>query len=343
MTRDTPTRTVIITGGNRGLGYECARNVLSANRDWQVILASRNQQRATDAASALSTETRNGNISTLELDLASLNSVRRFAEAVHNRLDTDTLPPLEALVCNAGIQQTTGTTYTEDGFEPTFGVNHLGHFLLVNLLLDRIQSSGRVVFVSSGAHDPTGFWTRTVGMPAPELTDVQALAFPDENPETNPRNLGQERYTTSKLAVLLTAYELDRRLRALNTGVPSPRITSNAFDPGLMPGTGLARDRGSAVRFLWDHVMPLLQMFPGVNSPKTSGSNLAWLVTEPALKTISGEYFVERETAGSSLESHDEELARRLWVESAKLVGLGGDVTGTSEDATISALNPGLS
>lgn len=343
MTQQSPTRTVIITGGNRGLGYECARTILSNDRDWQVVLATRNRQRAIEAVSSLSSETGNENVSTIELDLASLDSVREFTDAVHDRLDTETLPPLKALVCNAGVQQTSGTAYTDDGFELTFGVNHLGHFLLANLLIDEMTSSGRVIFVSSGTHDPTEFWTRATGMPDPQLTDAHTLAFPDEDPEADPAHLGQIRYTTSKLAMLLTAYELDRRLRTAGPRAPGERITSNAFDPGFMPGTGLARDRSNVEQFFWNHVLPVLRAFPGVNSPKASGSNLAWLVTEPALGMVSGEYFIEREPAGSSLESYDERLARQLWAESADLVGIESDVKDTPEDTTISEADPGSS
>src|SRR5208283_4336202 len=113
--------------------------------DWHVIIACRNSEKGNEAVSKLVTETGNRNIGSMELDLASLLSIRSFAAAFSN---SDS-PPLHAVVCNAGLQIIKGTTYTHDGFEMTFGVNHLGHFLLVNLLLKSMCEAGRIVFVSS--------------------------------------------------------------------------------------------------------------------------------------------------------------------------------------------------
>lgn len=86
----------------------------------------------------------------MTLDLASLASVRQFVQDFQTREH----PPLEAIVCNAGVQIVSGTRYTENGFEITFGVNHLEHFLLVNLLLPQLSDRSRIVFVSSDTHNP---------------------------------------------------------------------------------------------------------------------------------------------------------------------------------------------
>jgi NAD(P)-dependent dehydrogenase (short-subunit alcohol dehydrogenase family) len=119
-------KTVIITGGNSGLGYECAKSILTSMRGWGVVIAGRNKQRITEAAKRLEAIVPNSQVEALSLDLASLKSIRNFIE----EFTAQDLPPLRAVVCNAGIQVVSGTTFTEDGFETTFAVNHLGHFLL---------------------------------------------------------------------------------------------------------------------------------------------------------------------------------------------------------------------
>jgi NAD(P)-dependent dehydrogenase (short-subunit alcohol dehydrogenase family) len=158
---DTPgAKRVVVTGGNAGLGYECAKGIAGAGPEWRVVLAVRSHEKGERAARAIAEETGNPNVEAMGLDLASLASVRSFARELARRND---LLPLQALVCNAGLQVVSGTTYTENGLEESFGVNHLAHFLLVNLLLRQLEAPARIVFVSSGTHDPE----RRTGMPAP--------------------------------------------------------------------------------------------------------------------------------------------------------------------------------
>ncbi len=126
------------------MGYVYARTFAASHPDRHIIIASRNQRQGTRAVSTLQHKTGNQHIAWMSLDLASLASVRAFAREVAKR----SLPPLRALICNAGLQVVSGTTYTQDGFEMTFGVNCLGHFLLVNLLLPQLVAPARIVFVS---------------------------------------------------------------------------------------------------------------------------------------------------------------------------------------------------
>jgi NAD(P)-dependent dehydrogenase (short-subunit alcohol dehydrogenase family) len=214
-------RAAIITGASSGLGLECARALLRSDPSWHVVLPVRNAGRGAEAVRQLGEPQR---CTVMPMDLASLTSVRAFVENV----SAADLPPLHAIVCNAGVQ-VSGTEWTEDGFEMTFGVNHLGHFTLVQRLLDEMAHPARIVVVSSGTHDPT----KHTGMPDPNYTSAADLAHPraDESAE------GRRRYTTSKLCNLLFTHELDRRL-----GHGGQGVTVNAFDPGLMPGSGLARD-----------------------------------------------------------------------------------------------------
>lgn len=255
-------------------------------------------------------------VEVMALDLASLSSVRAFAGELTRRLDAGELPPIHALVCNAGVQSAGKGTFTVDGFESTFGVNHLGHFLLVNLLLPRLSAPARVVVVASGTHDPT----QKTGMPAPAWNEPAALAKGELGPLANGDSgmkVGQRRYTTSKLANVLFTYELARRLPAW--------VTANAFDPGLMPGTGLARDAAAPLRFVWHQVLPriipLLRRLISANihTPAESGAALARLVSDPVLAATSGKYFEGTREIRSSAESYDAARAAELWQASAGL------------------------
>jgi light-dependent protochlorophyllide reductase len=299
---------VVITGGNRGLGLECAR-VLAQAHDWRVIVACRDPQQAESALANLRRESNHSMIEAWELDLASLDSVNKFAD----KIQTSTLH-LQALVCNAGTQIVSETQYTRDGFEMTFGVNHLGHFLLANRLLDCLDSSARIIFVSSDTHDPA----QKTGMPEPQYTNARLLAFPPQVQEADLTTVGRRRYTTSKLANVFTTYELARRLKQQRR-----KITVNVFNPGLMPGTGLARDYSPLLRFAWNYVLPLLDRIRfGSNRVQNSGAALAYLITAPELEHTSGKYFSGKQMLLSSQESYDLAKANELWKTSAKLVGL---------------------
>ena len=322
-------RTALITGGNAGLGYACARTLLlgdaaGATPPWHVVLACRDPARAGAAVECLRREAEAagspGRVETMRLDLASLSAVREFAGQLVRRMDAGDLPPLHALVCNAGVQSAGKQTFTADGFESTFGVNHLGHFLLVNLLLPGLVPPARIAVVASGTHDPA----QKTGMPAPAWNDPAALAKGQLGPlaaKDSPAKVSQRAYTTSKLANLYFSHELARRL--------PPGVSVNAFDPGLMPGTGLAREAAAPLRFVWNHVLPRIipvlrrVLFANIHRPAESGAALARLVTDPALRGTSGKYFEGEREIHSSEESYDEGRAGQLWQDSLALTGLG--------------------
>ena len=315
------TRTVVITGGNGGLGYECARALL-ADPTWRVVLACRDLGRArgvVDKLREVAAGVSGGAGSRVEamlLDLGAIHSVRDFAGKLALRLQAGELPPLHGLVCNAGVQAGATKTFTADGFESTFGINHLGHFLLTNLLLPSLAVPARILVVASGVHDPL----QKTGVPAPAWNDPVALSKGDLGPaaaKDSPVAGGQRRYSTSKLANLYFTYELARRLPA--------GVTVNAFDPGLMPGTGMVRDGSAPLRFLWHHVLPRILplirivLLANTHTPAESGSALASLLLDPALEGRSGEYFEGRRAIPSSAESRDLACAAELWRSSVTL------------------------
>ena len=306
-------RTAIISGGNCGLGYQCARAIAAAAPQWNVIIASRDFAKSQEAARSIIAQTGNSHVAAMELDLGSLDSVRRFAADFAARA----LPPIGAIICNAGIQVVSAITYNADGYETTFAVNHLGHFLLVNLLLRYLDDHARIVVVSSGTHNPDQF----TGMPKPDYTDAASAARREAG--TDPSSAGRRAYTTSKLCNVMFTYELSRRLKAAG----HDRISVTAFDPGLMPGTGLARDYRPYQKFLWNFVLPALRVIPGVNGASKSGNNLARLALDPELEGVSGKYFVGRKSVPSSKESYDERKAAELWDSSVSMVHLTPEET----------------
>jgi hypothetical protein len=163
------------------------------------------------------------------------------------------------------------------------------------------------VFVASGTHDPA----KTTGMPAPRYTSAADLAHPADDQPAD----GRRRYTTSKLCNVLFAYELDRRL-----GCGAKGVTVNTFDPGLMPGSGLARDYSAIGRWGWRYVLPLLRVLPNVNSARSSGARLAALVTDPRFDDVTGSYFEGKRPIPSSSDSYDREKALDLWETSERLL-----------------------
>ena len=305
-------KTVIITGATSGLGYSCAEAIARSEQDWYIIIASRNLSRVEEAVRTLMAETEYLNIEGMTLDLASLASVRQFVKD----FITGERPPLQAIVCNTGIQIVSDTLYTEDGFEMTFGVNHLGHFLLVNLLLPQMSDRSGIVFVSSDTHNPDA----NTAMPHPQYQAAELLAFPsDDDNNADIGNTGRERYTTSKLCNILCAYELSRRLQKQQSN-----ITVNAFNPGLMLDTKLYRDYSEAELSALATTISRSVM-ENARDSKTMGNALAKLILDRA----TGKYFDGLEEVRSSNESYDEKKASELWKSSAELVKL------SSKEATL--------
>ena len=140
-------KTVLITGCNTGIGKETAKDL--SKRGAKVVMACRNLELAEKAAQEVKSVGGQGQVSVMKLDLASLDSIRAFAKEYNETEDR-----LDVLINNAGVMWLPEKTHTSDGFETTIGVNHLGHFLLTNLLLEKLRASkpSRIVNVSSRAH-----------------------------------------------------------------------------------------------------------------------------------------------------------------------------------------------
>ena len=302
--------TFVVTGGNTGLGFHCA-SALAAERDNVVVIACRGAAKAEPAARKL--RQGGGRVEVMSLDLSAQSSVHAFVDAFRTR----DLPPLAGLVCNAGGQNVGAPTRTAEGYETTFAVNHLGHYLLARLMLPDLASGGRITFVSSNTHDPA----QKTGMPTPRYDTAAALAC-DFEPGAE---AGKRRYSASKLCNIYTTLALAEQLAAS----PDPRLRSvrvNAFDPGMMPGTGLARTYPPVLRFAWHYVLPALTLFGrNVNTQAKSGRRLAQL-TAGSAGSATGKYFSDgRETRSSEL-SLDTAKATDLWNASADMTRLPRDL-----------------
>lgn len=306
--------TVIITGGTSGLGFESAR--VLALKKWQVIITSRNLEKAKEAANKLNSETKLENVIGKELELASQTSIRQFAKQVINANYA-----LNAIVCNAGITLNGVTQYTEEGIEKVFGVNHLGHFLLSNLLLSSLCEPARIVFVSSGTHLPDHKLARRTGTPAPVYKTARDLAFPEN--KKGGMSAQALRYTTSKLCNVLCANEMARRLVDKKINYSGKSIGVYSIDPGLMPGTGLSREFPHLLRFIMAAVFTALRpIVDGIRTPEQSAQDIARLVADSRLKGITGTYYDGHKEAAASPVAYELDKALDLWDTSVELVGL---------------------
>jgi NAD(P)-dependent dehydrogenase (short-subunit alcohol dehydrogenase family) len=303
-------KTFIVTGGNTGLGFECAY-ALSKDSSVLVIIACRDVQKGEQAARSL--RGAKGNAKVLPLDLSRQASILQFVEEFRK----GQFPSLAGIVCNAGMQNVGAPAKTEEGYETTFAVNHLGHYLLTRLLLPDLATSASITFVSSGTHDPK----QKTGMPAPRYVTAEAAAHDFELGG----NAGRRRYTTSKLCNVYCTYEYARRM----AGSSDSRLQSlrvNAFDPGLMPATDLARTYSAPLRFVSRCVLPALSLFmSNVNSPAKSGHRLA-LLASGGEGPVTGKYFSDGKEIRSSAESYDTQKSLDLWDTSAKMTGLPSEL-----------------
>ncbi len=302
---DLAGKTYVITGANAGIGWETARQL--AAQGATVVMACRRGREGEQAAAAIRATWPAAKLEVLPLDLADLASVRTFAQAFaarHSRLD--------GLVNNAGVMNTPAG-HTKDGFEMQFGINHLGHFLLTALLIDKLKASApaRIVNVSSSAHE------QVLGRKA-------AIHFDDLNYERR-RYDGWEAYTQSKLANLLHARELARRLAG--TGV-----TCVSLHPGWVR-TSLFKN--TMPLWLQNHVLRPLFHRMGMIEPWEGAQTTLHALLAPEVAEQSGAFFSQRSPykdkrsrqGGWPMPSPnplagDDAVAERLWHVSAQLVGL---------------------
>jgi NAD(P)-dependent dehydrogenase (short-subunit alcohol dehydrogenase family) len=277
-TRDLEGRTILITGSNTGIGRATA--VLLARRGARLYLLGRSKERMQPVIDEIRSAG-NEQVFYIPLDLGDLASVRACAESFLATGD-----PVHVLINNAGLAGRRGLT--KDGFELTFGTNHLGPFLLTELLLERLKESApsRIVNVSSQGHYRV------------KRIDFDALKRPTES------STGLAEYNVSKLCNVLHAKELGRRLEG--TGV-----TTYALHPGV-----IASDVWREVPWLLRSVMKLM-----MRSNEEGAATSIWCATAPELAEQTGRYYDDRREKEPSVLARDEALARELWRRSVEWSG----------------------
>ncbi|KIX07417.1 uncharacterized protein Z518_02070 [Rhinocladiella mackenziei CBS 650.93] len=294
-------RSVLVTGGTSGLGYHAATEIANRRPDHCIVIASRTDH--DKSADSINKRRGHDNVQFMHLDLADSKNIRSFVKTWGEKK----LPPLSVLLLNAGLQFPNRIKYTAEGLEATFGINVVGHALLLPLLMPYMADEARIVVTSSGTHDPA----QKTGVADAVYTTAEELAHPTEKTLNNP---GRQRYSTSKLCNVLWTYALSRRL----TKLPSnKKWTVVAFDPGLMPGTRLAREAGPVLRFLFTRILPALipvlrlVVSHNIHRPEESGANLAWIGLDDT--GTSGVYYEGRKEIKSSVDSYDEAKQEELW------------------------------
>ncbi|XP_058019926.1 dehydrogenase/reductase SDR family member 13 isoform X1 [Ahaetulla prasina] len=275
-------KTVLITGGNAGIGKATAVDL--ARRGARVILACRDKARGESAVYDIRRESGNSEVILMILDLGSLNSVRAFAQTF---LESE--PRLDILINNAGVFQ---AGQTADGFDLAFQVNHLGHFLLTHLLLDRLKrcAPSRVIILSSSAHKYGKIDFRTIHKPVEGLW--KAL----------------HSYGSSKLANILHARELANRLEGTN-------ITCYAVHPGFV--------RTEINRFVPQWIfwsLWFMRLF--VRDSDAGAQTTIYCATEEGIERLSGQYFVDCRPKVPWPQARDDQMAKKLWEFSERLLGL---------------------
>jgi NAD(P)-dependent dehydrogenase (short-subunit alcohol dehydrogenase family) len=275
---------VIITGGNSGIGKETAVGL--ARMGAIVVITARSSDKGRVAIGEIRKRSGNDSAQVMALDLADFATIRSFAAEFLDRFDR-----LDVLVNNAG-GLLTERQVTEQGFEMAFGVNHLGHFLLTDLLLDRLKESApsRVIPVASLAHR----FAR------------KGLSFDDLQSERRYRAMNA--YAKSKLANILFTTELARRLDG--TGV-----TVNCVHPGVVrSGFGSAEDTSGFQR------VTMVIGSPFFIGPVRGADSVTYLASSPQVEGLSGGYYVRRKPHRPSKAACDAAAAGQLWDASEALV-----------------------
>ncbi len=294
---DLSGKTIVVSGGNSGIGYEASVGL--ARKGARVVLACRDSVKADRAVEAIRGTHPGAHVESMELDLASLVSVRDFAKAFLERHDA-----LHVLCNNAGVMAIPRRV-TADGFEMQLGTNHLGHFALTGLLLDRLLATdgARVVTVASTAHRPG------------------RINFDDLQSE---RSYGKWRaYGQSKLANLLFTYELQRRLESAGSGLlaaachPGYAATNLQFAGPRMQGSSFLESVMTLGNRLFSQsaAMGTLPTLYACTAPDVRGGDY---FGPDGL----GEMWGSPKRVTSTARSHDRDMASKLWDVSESLTGV---------------------
>lgn len=270
----------MITGANSGIGKATAIGLAEMNAT--VVMVCRNKERGEPAQKEIIEKTGNKNVDLLLCDLSSLDSIRNLATEFKNKYQN-----LHVLINNAGVMLSKRAS-SVDGFEMNFAVNFLAPFLLTNLLLDTLKKStpSRIINVASAAHK------------------YGTIDFEDLQGEHKKRRF-MGLYGDSKLALMLTSYELSRRLEGIG-------VTVNTIHPGVV-NTNLGVDRSKPKK-------GIVRRF--FKNPEKGAETSIYLASSPEVEVVTGKYFINKQEQKSSEASYNETFAKKLWDISIEMVGL---------------------
>ncbi len=263
----TTTKFFVFTGATSGLGLEAARQLADSDPANFIIAGVRQPSIASALRAAIAPE----QLLLLELDTSSLKSVRSFAAKVASELGEN---KIHGMALNAGVQIVSGNQQSVDGFELTFATNVLGHIVLFDLLVPNLAATSVVVSTASGTHDKDHKLAKPYKFYGGYFPSARDVSIGKVSDSTDNAQMGRDRYATSKLCNILFTNAMARKF-----GENGPRFI--AFDPGLMPGTELARDQPTALRLAWKTILPTAaRLIDGASTAKQSGAMLAQLLSQ---------------------------------------------------------------
>jgi NAD(P)-dependent dehydrogenase (short-subunit alcohol dehydrogenase family) len=292
---DCTGKQALVTGSTSGIGREAALALGRLGAD--IVVHGRDAAAGAEVVEELSES--GADATFVEADFADFDAVRSLASTVREETDG-----LDLLVNNAGGLFRSGAL-TDAGIEYTFHVNHLSPYLLTAGLLDHLTEDARVVTTASDAHKGSTL----------DLFQVDGSEY----------YTGFEAYGHSKLANILFAAELARRLNEVGSSV-----TSNSVHPGAIPGSGFGRFLPGPLSTAFQ----LLDAVPGVTSVADGAAEILFVGVSPRTAEISGRYFVGQEAQTPSTAAQDREDARRLWAESARMIGIEEPLSDHEKDRT---------
>ncbi|CAD5116380.1 DgyrCDS5275 [Dimorphilus gyrociliatus] len=293
-------RTIIVTGASSGIGYEVARYLCEGGND--TILACRDENKAKTAIEKIKNANPNALATFMKVDLSDFSSIRKFVEEFRS-----TGKKLHVLVNNAGIllnKKDLDRQFNGDNIELTMATNFFGPFLLTNLLLEDLKTTGadsgdaRIVNVVTRLHDVNN---------CRKQWNVQPLDFEDILLAKEGAYSGMNAYKNSKACTIMMTYELAKRLEGTGVSV-------NCVCPGFVPATDISRQQSTTVRLLHRYVIgPVLRVSKQAKSVSQGAAAIYSLVLDEKFKGVSGKYYQNNTEAESSAETQDKEKWETIW------------------------------
>lgn len=281
---DMTNKVCLVTGANSGIGKETAKTL--AGLGAFVVMLCRNEERAERARQEIIDQTGHTGVEVILADLAHQYDIRQAAKQFREKFEA-----LDVLINNAGIIPSKREE-TPEGIEKTLAINHLGPFLLTNLLMEQLKNADRARIINV----------------ASEVHRLGALIFDIDNLQLQTRYSPMKAYGLSKLCNIMFTHELAKRLS-------DTTVTANCLHPGVV-STRLASDASWMMKLFYFIGTPFMR------SPKSGAQTSLYLAISDEVSAISGQYFKNKQVTDPASIALDDELTEKLWERSATLTGL---------------------